>query len=182
MSDQSTSLRLFIAIDLPESLQDRIGEQLPHIPEVRWSPPEQLHMTLAFIGKLEAHRMPALDQALSLIQFEPFTLSLDRIGTFGDHILWIGSANTEALEHLQREVVEALTQAQVEYDDTHPFTPHVTIGRSKEPWSATTLSQVETCLLDSPASLLVDQLVLKNSVRSAHGAIHQVVRLYDAQS
>lgn len=46
-------MRLFIAIELPDDLKAALGRLRVDVPGARWVQPEQLHLTLAFLGEVE---------------------------------------------------------------------------------------------------------------------------------
>ena len=98
------SKRLFFAIELPTTIQRQI---------VRWRadcfPPEagrpvaaaNLHLTLAFLGEVDAASLPDLDAGLSAIAMPPIALSAKGIGHFASkgrpHALWAGAEPAEQL-------------------------------------------------------------------------------------
>ncbi|SEF77617.1 RNA 2',3'-cyclic phosphodiesterase [Marinobacterium lutimaris] len=170
--------RLFIAIDLTETLQETLGRRETAIRGLSWSLPEQLHLTLAFIGKLPQEKMIALDDALRRIEFAPFELSMDRIGTFGKRTLWLGCDPSEALSHLHDQVAQSLNISGIN-TAVRDFRPHITLARSKELLSDASLRQLENQLLPEPLCMTVDRFALKNSVLTAAAPLHQTIRLYD---
>lgn len=173
------SSRLFIALELPPSLQDQINQRCPALRAVSWSQPEQLHLTLAFIGALSEQQMAALDEALLQIQFEPFLLQLDRVGHFNQRTLWLGSELSRPLQLLHDRLQQCLASLGLERD-RRPFTPHITLGQIKTGAPGPLLHQLEATLLKHPMMLEVDRFVLKNSILAAPHPIHQMIRLYGA--
>ncbi len=94
--------------------------------------PENVHLTLAFVGEVAATRVALLEEigAAAARHTAPFTLALERIGGFRDAgIAWLGAAATPpALERLAREMNEALAAAGFRVERRH-FRPHVTLAR-----------------------------------------------------
>ncbi|WP_432694923.1 RNA 2',3'-cyclic phosphodiesterase [Marinobacterium sp. YM272] len=171
------STRLFLAIDLPETLEACIARRQQEVRGLRWSAPEQLHLTLAFIGRLGPEKMVALDEVLSRITLDPFELQFDRVDTFAHRTLWMGcgpSAPIQALHQLLRESLESVDIA----TEKQPFRPHVTLARAQEPLTNAQIRQLETALLPEPLSMTVDQFALKNSILTGKAPLHQVIRLY----
>ena len=122
-------MRLFIAILLSDGMKDALSDAQNAMFDrgVRGSftPEENLHLTLAFIGEYpDAQR--ALD-ALSSVSFTPFELRLDGIGCFGD-LWWAGLAESAALAAVARRVRRALAEAGIPFDKKR-FSPHITLLR-----------------------------------------------------
>ncbi len=125
-------MRLFVALDLPRSLRERLSWMAGGLPGARWVPPENYHVTLRFVGELPGWRAEEVDHALAGLRARSFTLQLAGIGTHqkGGKVeaLWAGVERTPALEHLQTKVETALQRAGLERERRR-YTPHVTLAR-----------------------------------------------------
>ena len=137
-----TTIRAFIAIKLPaevkaavaimqDSLKRAVGTKL-----VRWTAPEQIHLTLRFLGNIAVETVPELGAALRRAgaQIAPFELRAAGLGCFPDEkrprVLWVGLGGAlEKLQELQKAVL-AETETWGETED-RPFHPHLTLGRTK---------------------------------------------------
>jgi len=132
---QGERYRLFVAIDLPGSVKSEIAALTRHLAGVRLVIPEQLHLTLRFIGEVEEQAMLAIKDSLAAAKSPPLTLSLSGAGYFpgGSHprVLWIGLTQDSLLLQLQREIERAVQAAGIP-GDARPFTPHITIARTKD--------------------------------------------------
>lgn len=128
-------LRLFVAIDPPEAVRNRL-QQVQRAGGVRWVPVEQLHLTLLFLGNVPADRLEPLKQALAAIREREFTLTLGEPGCFptmrAPRVLWIGLERQPLLDSLAAAVRQAATVCDLPLEEK-PFTPHITLGRVKEP-------------------------------------------------
>jgi 2'-5' RNA ligase len=126
-------IRLFVALALPAAVKAQLALLAGGIPGARWVPPENYHLTLRFIGEVEAWRAQEVDDALANIRARPFALSLRGLGTFekGGRIcaLWAGVERTEALSLLQTKVETALQRIGLE-PERRRFAPHVTLART----------------------------------------------------
>ena len=126
-------IRLFVALALPAAVKAQLALLAGGIPGARWVPPENYHLTLRFIGEVEAWRAQEVDDALANIRARPFALSLRGLGTFekGGRIsaLWVGVEKTEGLAFLQSKVETALQRTGLE-PERRRFAPHVTLART----------------------------------------------------
>ena len=68
--------RLFIAIDLPPAHRDRIRSICFGLPGTRWTPAEQIHLTLRFIGEVDGNLFRQITDTLAGIKTEPLTLKI----------------------------------------------------------------------------------------------------------
>ena len=76
-------MRLFVALDLPWELRQRLAALSGGgIPGARWVPPENYHLTLRFIGETPGHRAEEIDIALATLRARGFSLTLAGVGTF----------------------------------------------------------------------------------------------------
>ena len=126
-------MRLFIALDLPWRLRERLALMAGSgIPGARWVSPENYHLTLRFIGETQAHRAEDIDLALSAIRARGFSLTLSGVGTFtkGGRVtaFWVGVERNPQLDHLQNKIETALQRVGVD-PERRRFTPHVTLAR-----------------------------------------------------
>jgi len=139
----SGGLRCFVALELPEGLRETIAAHFARegrtLSGVRWVPAGNLHLTLKFLGELDAKRLPALEGALTeaLLGHAPFSLALRGAGAFPSperaRVIWVG-AGTGASEvsALAASVEAALTPLGFSPEE-RPFSPHLTVGRVKTP-------------------------------------------------
>ncbi len=130
-------MRLFVALDLPWSLRERLALLCGSgIPGARWVPPENFHLTLRFIGDVPPHRAEDIDLALAALRGRGFTLTFAGLGVFtrsgpkGERgtTLWVGVERSPQLEHLQGKIETALQRAGLE-PERRRFTPHITLAR-----------------------------------------------------
>ena len=128
-------MRLFIAINFSDETRSQLlalRDEL-RIRSVRgnFSSPENLHLTLAFLGECDAGQLQSAKTAMDAVSFSPFELSARRVGRFrrdGGDIWWVGLGESNELLGLQRELTDKLINAGFSLDK-RKYTPHVTLGR-----------------------------------------------------
>jgi 2'-5' RNA ligase len=128
--------RLFVAIDLPDAVTALLVRLNPHLPGVRWLRPEQMHLTLSFLGNVGPIAEEALKEKLSTIGFRAFFLPLAGVGTFPSkgrpNVLWAGvGAGHPQLFHVYQRVQEAALGAGLE-PDLRAWHPHITMARCRD--------------------------------------------------
>ena len=107
----------------------------PRIRGVRWLPAEQLHLTMSFIGQVEAQLQERLRAALATVRVPPFFLPIQGVGAFGGErptTVWAGIGRGHPhLFALHKHIQDAILQSGLE-PDLRPFHPHITLGRVKD--------------------------------------------------
>jgi 2'-5' RNA ligase len=130
-------MRLFVAIDLDESIRQRIVRFLEGVsgfaPDVRWMKPEALHLTLKFIGEFPDAKLDGLKTALANVRCEPFNISFSGMGFFptakSARVFWIGVNADERLQKLASAVDEVTANLGIQRE-ARAYTPHLTLARA----------------------------------------------------
>ena len=132
-------MRLFVALDLPDQVRHAIAELIaklqPKSRAARWIKPENLHITLKFIGHVPDEKLSPIQAALSSIHAEqPVELHFRGMGFFpNEHhprAFWCGIVSSPNLAELAADIDRALVPLEIEAE-TRPFTPHLTLARFK---------------------------------------------------
>ncbi len=167
--------RLFVAIDLPESIKSQLEWICVGVPGAKWVDAEQLHLTLRFIGEVDGTLFEDIASVLADISAKPFELTLQGVGHFpprgNPRILWVGlkpSTNLTQLHHrIERELVKLGLPA-----EGRKFSAHITLARLK----GTPISKIGQFLqnhsLFQSDSFCVDEFHLYSSTLSPKGANH----------
>ena len=128
--------KLFVALDLPDFVKQRLASLCAGVPHARWARPEQLHITLRFIGEVDGAMFDDIGHALADVRFFPFELRLAGVGEFGDRrrtrVLWAGVQPCDALEHLHDRVESALVRLGVA-PERRSYRAHVSLARLDRP-------------------------------------------------
>jgi 2'-5' RNA ligase len=123
--------RLFTGLELPEPLIDRLALLRGKLPGARWIDPERYHITMRFVGDIDDLTARTLIATLSEVEFEPFTLRICGLGSFGGNkprTLFAGVDGNEALFRLQKAHERAARRAGLPAEPRN-FSPHVTLAR-----------------------------------------------------
>lgn len=134
------SRRLFLALWPDEAVAaalDSAGLDAHRLCGGRRMRRDTLHITLAFLGEVEASRLPGLVEALGAVQGDAFQLTLDTFGYWRhNHIVWAGCAAwPAALDDLVCALRQRLAALDIAVEDT-AFVPHTTLLRKARPTAA----------------------------------------------
>ncbi|WP_426449044.1 RNA 2',3'-cyclic phosphodiesterase [Paenibacillus sp. S-38] len=165
-----SALRLFVAVPLPGHLKEGLGNWMSGVKKTisfrKWVHPEDLHITLQFLGEVEGSRIPSIEKALeqAAAKSSSMRLQLGQTGTFGrgsaPSILWVGlEGSLEALHSLHKQVELAMTDTGFPSEE-RKFKPHVTVARTYQGqgWDQAELGRCplpEACLIPWQADRLV---------------------------
>lgn len=134
-------VRAFIAITLAPAqiaqLQERQRQLRSRLSGhgIRWVRPDQLHLTLQFLGNVDRERLVDLSAALhqACAGAAPFPLAFEGVGCFPDtgrpRVIWAGlSGDLDSLQRIQARVQQG-TQSFGDHQEERAFRPHLTIAR-----------------------------------------------------
>lgn len=128
-------MRLFIAVNFNNDTRSRLlalrDELRSRSQRGNFSAPENLHLTLAFLGECEARQITAAKSVLGEISFEPFNIVIDCVGRWGrggGDTWWAGMHESKPLINLQRDLTDRLISAGFELD-RRKYSPHITLSR-----------------------------------------------------
>jgi 2'-5' RNA ligase len=168
--------RLFVSLDLPDSIVASLVRLDPHLRGVRWLTHEQMHLTLAFFGNVEAGAEENLRANLLAIRFTTFFLPVSGLGTFPakdrPKIIWVGvGAGHPHLFQLHKRVSDAALAAGLEAD-LRPWHPHITLARCQD-ISAESIRPFLRAHSEFEAGLVrIESFQLKSSLLLPSGSVH----------
>jgi len=134
-------MRAFLGVGLPAGVREAVASEIAqvrglHAP-VAWMAPENLHITLNFLGEISQERVPLIERSMRVVAsgFAPFSLTAEGGGAFpgtrNPRVLWVGFLEPlELVRQLQQNMVDALSGAGIPRED-RPFHPHITVGRTR---------------------------------------------------
>lgn len=125
--------RLFVALIPPSTVQTELSEIAEPLEGVRWTPAENIHLTLRFIGECDDDKRDRFIDALAAVRVEPFILPVGGVGLFPSrgpaHVLWAGAGRSHPrLFQLRKQVDEALLHVDPALE-VRSFHPHFTVAR-----------------------------------------------------
>jgi len=163
--------RLFFALWPEASARRQLVKLQKCLPDHHGRPvhPEDLHITLAFLGGLDAAAQACCEALGDGMRAPVFALSLDRTGLFlRSRILWCGPGKTPpALLGLVEALQRGLKRCGLE-PERRPYRPHVTLARDAR--------AMETGPLEEPVCLYCDRFVLAQSLSVRDPPRYRVVR------
>lgn len=129
-------MRLFTAIDLSEEVRrnlERLLERLRPAARLRWSRPENLHITTKFIGEWPEGRLEELTRALAAIPRPgPVAVAVRGLGWFpsarAPRVFWAGIEAGPGLAELARQTELCTSRLGVPAEG-RPYAPHLTLAR-----------------------------------------------------
>lgn len=176
--------RLFIAIDLPESVIGQMVKiqryfQKKNLFEGRYPAPETMHLTIKFIGEVPANQVEYIQTVLRSIKAPAMKAQLDAINFFGQprfmKILYI-ACSCPGLADLVHTMDDLLSD--IVAPEQRDFAAHLTIVRIRQVADPEALLEaIEHCPLD-PVIFPIDSFVLKQSVLSTAGPEHSDIERY----
>lgn len=166
-------MRLFVAIDLPDPLQDAIARLQQPVRHLHWTAPERLHITLQFLGEQPGHRLETIYSALEDIEFAPLDLRCEGVGQFSSGVIWLGVDQHPALEQLQQQIGTQLRAAGIALQQRR-FIPHITLGRCPGNRLDRVLEHVAARFYGQAFCFACDAFSLKSSLLRPSGALHHI--------
>ncbi|HEY84882.1 MAG TPA: RNA 2',3'-cyclic phosphodiesterase [Chloroflexi bacterium] len=194
-TNNPTHYRLFIAIDLPPEARQslaRVQDKLKSVRAIRWAKPQQIHLTLQFLGDTPIARVEAISDALQLevSSLSSLGLTLNGVGVFPNpkrpRIIWAGlGGEGDALKALHRAVISA-TQTVGFQAEKRPFKPHLTIGRVQKWAKSSDYAAIRQVIQRNPiaeiATFSVDHISLIRSQLKPTGPIYTQLARVDLEN
>ena len=178
-------IRSFIALPLPEETAIKFFEaaetfcNIEHLQQIRWLPPENCHLTLAFLGDVEEIQLERLARNLSQsLDDKPVgTLRFSEISPFPFNarpkVIAALARNTEWLKNLQSSCVKAIRNSGIELDRRR-FVPHVTLARLNRAKRNT--SDIPPLFFET--QITCKELVLYESIIQPEGAEYHMMEVF----
>jgi 2'-5' RNA ligase len=174
-----------VAVLLPDELRRRLSLEVDALRRrtagIAWVAPENLHITLKFLGGVEEPRLAevaaAVEQTATVNAFEVAVRGLGAFPTpTRPRVIWAGTAPAPAFVALGQAVDRAVAALGFP-PETRPFAPHVTLGRVREPRRDPALAAaLEAAGAQALGTLTVGRVSLMRSDLSPRGARYTELR------
>lgn len=125
-------MRIFIAIRFSDVFRSSILDAQDGLKEYgvrgNYTQPENLHLTLAFIGETE--RVEEIKAAVDAVKFEPFVIRTGKMGCFNgrSRVVWLGIEGEDKVKAIAQQLRRNLDQRGIDYAKGK-FSPHITLVR-----------------------------------------------------
>jgi 2'-5' RNA ligase len=177
-------LRLFLAVDLPDPIRRQVAALADQVTGARWTKPEQLHITLRFMGKTPDEALAEIRRRLSEVRHSTFELSLAGAGVFPEgaratnaRVLWLGIRGAEALGELKTAIDKNLDGVAAP-EEKSGFSPHLTLARFPRHPDQTLARFLDANRSFRSVGWKIGSFRLYKSTLSSQGALHEVVETY----
>lgn len=179
-------MRLFLAVTLPEALQQDIARATAALraaaPTVRWVRPERLHLTMKFLGERPDDDATRIADAArhATTGLQPVSASLHGTGAFPNfrrpRVVWLGMHPEAPLAAIARRLDAALAPLGIE-PESRPFRAHVTLGRVADAMPPAAAAALERDLrrVTSTWLLAVYDIALMQSTLGPGGPTYRVL-------
>jgi len=179
----SNIIRTFIAVEIPEKVISSIARVQEGIKnygfKIRWVRPESIHLTLKFLGNIEAADTENIGRAVyeAAKTFTPLSLKAKGVGVFPGikrpRVVWVGiTGQLETLVRLQKTLDKNL-EAIGFPKEKRPFKGHLTLGRIKKKIDTNTfIEALDTFGNFETETFTADRVVLYKSELKASGAVY----------
>ena len=175
-------IRTFICIAIPESIKSRIGKLQETLQQTKaqisWTKPPNIHLTVKFLGGVEASRLDRVSQALERAAngIGPFEVEIGGAGCFpsprSPRVLWVGVSNaSEELQKLYSNIEDELSRRGFEREN-RKFSPHLTIGRIRAPHNSPRVAEALIASGFESESFTATEVLLMRSDLKPTGSIY----------
>ena len=176
-------MRTFIAIELDKKIKELLSKIQSELKstnaDVKWVTPENIHLTLKFLGEVKEEKIPRIIQSLkeACSNVKPFNIEIKNIGAFPNtkspRVIWAGiEEGKEKLKELADLIEGSLIKLEFP-EEERPFSCHITLGRVKTPENKEILCQKIGQIQFSPLSQEIKSLALFKSALTPKGPIYE---------
>lgn len=134
-------MRLFVALEVSAAVRENLAALLKALgavsPQTRWVRPENLHVTLKFIGEVPETKLGDIRSALAGVRSEQsVTVDFRGLGFFPNEkhprVFWAGIVASPNLKTLAADIDRATEKPGIPREQ-RPFSPHLTLARFEPP-------------------------------------------------
>jgi 2'-5' RNA ligase len=179
-------IRTFIAVDIGKENRDRIVSLQESLARtgaaVKWVEPENLHVTLLFLGEVDAREVPRVCRIVQdgVASRPAFSIHVGGVSCFGNprrpRTIWVGiGEGSEELVAIHDDLEGPLEELGYRREERR-YTPHVTMGRGKSDRSADDLAAALAKRADWTAGdVTVEEVLVMGSELTSDGPVYTVL-------
>lgn len=175
-------MRLFIAIPLPQNIKDYLRDVQTQFKEcycvAKWVNPQNIHMTLKFLGQLKEEKIPAIKNVIKevAVNFSALEVRLTEFGFFPNErnprVFFVSTDNEETLQKIAYTLEEKLEA--LGFEREYRFRSHITLARFKSRKNIECLVG-KTKEIKADKTFPVDSIILYKSTLTPHGPIYEEI-------
>lgn len=175
-------IRLFAGLALPPDLSEELARLQGGIPDARWTAPENLHITLTFIGQVPEDAVEDVDDALASVYAPAFDLNVSGIDSFAQgndpKVIWLGLGDSKPLHTLKTRIDDALTRYAIPFEK-RKYIPHITLARFRHmPDMQKTVDFMQAHENIETEAFPVDEFILYSSTSGKNGPVYEPLEYY----
>jgi len=177
-------IRCFIALEISREAINNIEEIQKLIKKKnlfygKFTEPENLHLTLKFLGEIEENKIEEVKKALAKIKFKQFEVKLGEVGVFinkYNSILWL-KLNGQEIWNLQKEIDNKLKNI---LSIEERFMSHITIARMKKINNKTEFLDYVKNIKVKKIKFSINQFILKKSELKPEGPVYENIESFNS--
>jgi 2'-5' RNA ligase len=190
MEEKSGKIRVFTAVDVSEEVREKTAAYISKLRQlywkipVGWEKPEKLHLTLKFLGDIDAAQLEKLKNVVEAAasNTEQLSLTIENTGVFPPRscprVLWLGVTEENlGLTKLQDLMEKEAEKAGFEREK-RAYHPHLTIARLRVPAKSRELAQYHLQVGFPPINFEVNEVTIYKSEFVSGGSVYKVISKY----
>jgi RNA 2',3'-cyclic 3'-phosphodiesterase len=179
-------IRAFVAVEINDEVRESLGRLQDNLKKagakVGWVSPQNVHLTLVFLGDVFRAKIDPLGVALDGVaeDFKPFSYEAAETGFFGSakspRVIWVGVRDSSGmLADMQKRVVDAV-HGQGLRTEERSFKPHLTLGRMRSRQRADELTSILASAKNTSCGAVeVQRLLLMQSHLEHQGVRYSIL-------
>jgi RNA 2',3'-cyclic 3'-phosphodiesterase len=177
-------MRLFVAIKIPDEIKKYLvylQEIIGNVAKIRWVSKDGMHMTLKFLGEVQANNLIGIKSGLQRVKFSAFTLQLNSLGMFPSEnyirVIWMGLEPEVVVVGLQKDIEANLNEL---FSNEKDFKAHITLGRVKYVKDKSMIGKLNAIKIENKV-FNVNSFSLVKSTLTEKGSIYEDIQVFGAQ-
>lgn len=188
--DRPETVRLFIALHFPDeikrALDGLIADLRPRADGIKWVAPENIHLTLKFIGEIRASKIEPIRQSLAEVlagrkKFEGRVIGCGGFPSLRNpRVLWVGLKGAEPAIDMAKQINHKLIPIGIK-SEKRGLSPHLTLGRIKYQSDLSSLTEYMGGLDFDAGPVILKTVALVKSTLTPAGPIYENVNVFELE-